>query len=78
MARYLIDSDAVIGFLRGVAPVGDLLTRLSAQGETLCICSVVAAEVFTGASPGAASATEEFLAGFTYVPTTAGIARQAG
>lgn len=51
MTRYLLDSDAVIDFLNGVATTADLIDTLYQQQDTLCTCDVVIAEVHAGLLP---------------------------
>ena len=51
MTRHLLDTDAVIDFLSGIPHSVTLLRQLTAQGNRLCTCDVVNAEVFSGLDP---------------------------
>lgn len=48
MARYLLDTDATIDYLQGFAPSISLIQDLHNQGNLLCVCDVVIAEVYSG------------------------------
>lgn len=51
VTRYLLDSDAVIDILKGRHSTIELIDNLHGQGDALCTCAVVIAEVFAGLSP---------------------------
>ena len=51
MARYLLDTDAVIDYLMGIPSSLAQIQELHARGETLCVCAVVIAEVYAGLLP---------------------------
>lgn len=78
MAFYILDSNAIIDFLKGVESALAMIHRLNRRGDTLCSCGVVVTEVTAGLPPGNRPAADIFLDGLTYLPTTEEAARQAG
>ncbi|MCC7022165.1 MAG: type II toxin-antitoxin system VapC family toxin [Thermomicrobiales bacterium] len=78
MPRYLLDTDAVIDFFKGVASTVELVDRLYRQDDALCTCGVVIAEVYTGLSPRERAEAELFLASMRFLSTSLATARQAG
>jgi predicted nucleic acid-binding protein len=78
VARYLLDSDAVIDHLKGVGPTIALVDTLINGRNILCTCDVVLAEVYTGLPPAARDAAEQFLATLDFLPSVPEIGRQAG
>ena len=78
MARYLLDTDAIIDYLLGIPSSVTLIQNLHDRAETLCVCDVVIAEVFAGLRPPHRAAAEELLSACTFLPSDAAIARQAG
>ena len=78
MTRYLLDTDAVIDYFKGFRPTVDLLQTLHRQGDTLCTCDVVTAEVYAGLDPAEREPAQELLDSLRFLPTSAAAARQAG
>jgi predicted nucleic acid-binding protein len=78
MARYLLDSDVVIRYIAGMPPTVALIAGFFAQGDRLCSCDVVIAEVYSGMRPERARVTTELLASMEYLTTSARMAAQAG
>jgi len=78
MARYLLDTDAIIDYLRGFQPTVNLIRQLHDRGDTLCVCDVVVAEVYAGLRPQHRDAAERLVYALDFLPTSASIARQAG
>jgi predicted nucleic acid-binding protein len=78
VARYLLDSDAVINHLRGIAESVIFIQALHQRGELLCACDVVIAEVHAGLHPQHRAAGERLLSTLTFLPTSPAIAQQAG
>ena len=74
----MLDTDSVIDYLAGQPDTTTLLRRLDSQGETLCVCDVVIAEVYAGLLQRDWVRGQTFLAGMTFLPTSAAIAQQAG
>jgi predicted nucleic acid-binding protein len=75
---YLLDTDAVIDFFKGFPASVELIQQLFQQGETLCTCAVVTAEVYAGLNPNERSRGEELLRALRFFATSRGTARQAG
>ncbi len=78
MTRYLLDSDAVIGFLNGVPSALRLVSELYQQGDTLCTCAVVMTEVYTGLKPIELRDGDKLLQPMRFLTTVPEIGRQAG
>ena len=78
MTHHLLDSDAVIDALNGVASTVAFLRALAAQGDILCGNDVTLAEVYAGLHPADVAQAERFLSTLIYLPTSASAARQAG
>jgi predicted nucleic acid-binding protein len=78
VARYLLDSDAVIDYLRGIADSLVVIRGLGDAGDLLCVCDVVLAEVYSGLRPEDRSSAGVLLDTLHYLPTSPEAARQAG
>jgi predicted nucleic acid-binding protein len=78
MARVLLDTDAVVDYLKGIADTVALIRGLHRAGETLCTCDIVVAEVFAGLLVQDYQHGVTFLEACEFLPTTMPIARQAG
>lgn len=78
MTRYLLDTDSVIEYLAGRPDTVAQLQQLSSQGDTLCACDIVVAEVYSGLLQRDWSRGQAFLSGLPYLVTTAAMAQQAG
>jgi predicted nucleic acid-binding protein len=78
VALYLLDTNAVIDFFKGFPSTVELIQQLFRQGETLCTCAVVMAEVYAGLNPTERSRGEELLGSLRFFVTSPGASRQAG
>jgi len=78
VARYLLDTDAVIDLLYDIPSSVELVRRLFASGDTRCTCDAVVAEIFAGVRPGDQAPAEQLLPSLEYLPTPMEAARQAG
>ena len=78
MARFLLDTDAIIDYLLGIPSSVTLIQDLHERGDTLCVCDVVIAEVYAGLRPQHREAAEMLQSACAFLPTTTVIARQAG
>ena len=78
MARYLLDSDAVIDYLAGIAGTVELIHHLHRQGEDLCVCDVVIADVYSGLRIPSRDAAQKLIGSLSFLPTSAEAARRAG
>lgn len=78
MTRHLLDTDSVIDYLIGQPDTTALIRRLDSGGETLCVCDVVIAEVYSGLLQRDWARGQTFLDGMTFLPTSAAIAQRAG
>ena len=78
MARYLLDSDAIIDHLRRRADSVRLIEGLFEQGESLCSCDVVVSEVYAGIRPEDQVRAEELVERLEYLTTSRAAAVRAG
>ncbi|MBI2918092.1 MAG: PIN domain-containing protein [Chloroflexi bacterium] len=78
MARYLLDTTALIDQLKGRRPVAALLAQLSNDGHELAVCAVNIAELYSGLFPWELSHAEQFLQDLAYYDIRADDARRAG
>lgn len=77
MERFLLDSDAVIDYLRNVRDSIALIRQLHRRGD-LCSCDVVLAEVYGGLHPRDRARARRFLNSLSFLPTSSAAAQQAG
>jgi hypothetical protein len=78
MARYLLDTDAIIDHLVGHVPSVALIQELHSRGDALCTCDVVVTELYAGVRPGDREKARRLLAALQLLPTSFDVARQAG
>ncbi len=78
MERLLLDTDAVIDYLKGFESTVPLITDRHRAGDTLCVSDVIIAEVYAGLRPNDRPQAERLLQACTFLPTSAEIAQQAG
>jgi len=74
----VLDSDAVIDFLAGVARSVALLEGLRERGESLYVSDAVIAEVYAGVRPKDRDGVRRVLTAFTFLPTGPADAELAG
>ncbi|MGB9887498.1 MAG: type II toxin-antitoxin system VapC family toxin [Moorellales bacterium] len=74
---FLLDTTALIDFLRGKKEVAALLEVLMEKAP-LATCPVTVAEVFAGTREKDASKADQFLSTLVYYPITYSAARLAG
>ncbi len=78
MAKYLLDTDALIDYLKGVSSSVALIQELHRRGDLLCACDVVIAEVYAGLRPGDRDKAQRLLEACYFLPASLEAARQAG
>lgn len=78
MAYYLLDTDAIIDYLAGIASSVRLVQELHDRGNFLCICDVVVAEVHSGLRPQDREKAEKLLSACSFLSTDAEDAKLAG
>ena len=78
MTRYLLDSDTVIGVLKGSVPATQLVADLYRQGDRLCTCAVVTAEVYSGLRLHDVRKGDDLLRSMQFLNAAPQIGRQAG
>jgi len=78
MARYLLDTDAIIDYLTGVQTTVNFIRNLHQQGDLLCVCDVVIAEVYAGLRPQDRGKAQPLMNAFYFLQTGPEAAQQAG
>ena len=78
MTSFLLDTDGVIDYFKGFRPTLELIQQLVRQGDDLCTCDVVVAEVYSGLTPDERPLGEAFLAALRFVAASPEASRQAG
>lgn len=78
MGYFLLDTDAIIDYLAGVASSVKLIQDLHDRGDSLCVCDVVIAEVYSGLRPQDREKAEKLPSACTFLSTQAEDARTAG
>jgi predicted nucleic acid-binding protein len=78
VARYLLDTDAVIDYLHGIDTTVSLVRSIFARGDSLCLCAMVISEVYAGLRPEDHDRTHGFLFGCEFLLAAPDSARQAG
>jgi len=78
MARYILDSDAVVDQLNGIEASIQALGQIISEGHLLCSCEVMLAEVYSGLSRERAVKAVPFLESLTFLPSAPEIGMQAG
>jgi predicted nucleic acid-binding protein len=71
MARYLLDTTALIDFSKGREPAKSRLLAMVEAGDELGICAINIAEFYAGIDRGTAPAMDEFIDALLYWDTTA-------
>lgn len=61
MPDYLLDTTAIIDYLRDKSAVPELLGKLCLEGGLLCCCPLNIVEVYSGMKEKEKSVTDEFL-----------------
>jgi predicted nucleic acid-binding protein len=74
----LLDSDTVIGALKGTPQAAQLIDELYRQGDTLCTCVVVLAEVYSGLRPIDVQQADQLLRSMRFLTAAREIGHQAG
>jgi len=74
----LLDTTAIIDYLRDKGGVPELLERLCMEGGLLCCCPVNIVEVYSGMKDKEKNVTDEFLNSLKCYEITAGIGLLAG
>lgn len=78
MTLHLLDSDAVVDFLKGIHSTIAFIRALPVQSHIACSCDIVIAEVYAGLAPHERAVAEQFLSSLQFLPTTETAARQSG
>lgn len=78
MPDYLLDTTAIIDYLRNKSDVPELLENLCIEGGLLCCCPVNIVEVYSGMKDKEKTATDEFLNSLKCYETTREVGYIAG
>jgi predicted nucleic acid-binding protein len=77
VARYLLDSNVIIDFVRLVPSAVEVVQKLIGQ-EDICVCDVVLAEVIAGTFPAAEERTRMLIQPASFLETSRAAAERAG
>jgi predicted nucleic acid-binding protein len=78
VARYLLDTDAVIDLLNAVSSTVEIVEDVHSRGDTMCTCAVVVAEIHAGLHAPDRVRGACLLTSMWFLATTADAAEQAG
>lgn len=78
MTKYLLDTDILINFLFGRPKAAELIKRLGKEGNTLGVCAVNIAELFSGFSATQRVEMESLVDNLFYFQVTPRAAKRAG
>ncbi|MEA2523436.1 MAG: hypothetical protein QOF73_663 [Thermomicrobiales bacterium] len=78
MARYLLDTNVLVDYSKGVGAVVTQLRMWATGGDDIGICGVQIAEFYSGIAPADRRAARTFLAAFHRWPITETAALYAG
>jgi predicted nucleic acid-binding protein len=78
LALFLLDTDAFIDWYRRVPSSEALIDGLARNGNTLCVCAIVVAEVNSGLLPQHIDVAGRLIRSCLYLPTPRATAEQAG
>jgi predicted nucleic acid-binding protein len=78
VTRYLLDADALIDYANQFEPTRLQLRQLIVQGDTLCVCAVSLAELWSGLEGPAMRLAEELLDSTEFLASSPAIGQQAG
>jgi predicted nucleic acid-binding protein len=78
VAYYLVDTDAVIDYLKGIRDSAEMIKGIHDNGDVLCVCGVVVAEVFAGIHPVDRQTVFNLVSTFHFLTVSIAAARLAG
>src|SRR5947209_15601514 len=78
MTRYLLDTDALIDFSKGVEPAASLILSWIDGTDTVAVCPITIAEFFAGLSSKQTGEWEPFVAALDYWDISREAAMRAG
>lgn len=78
MTYHVLDSDAVIDFLKGIPASVAFIQKLVADGQSLATTDVVVGEVYSGLRPDDHATGERLLDSLAFLTSSRAAARQAG
>jgi len=78
MSLYLLDTDIVIGCLRGEAWAREVLLRCHQRGHLLSYTPITSTEIYRGLRHGEEEITSEFFATLTCIQLTCEMGETAG
>jgi predicted nucleic acid-binding protein len=78
MARYLLDTSAIIDLSKQYEPAYSLIPGLHESGDELGVCAINVAEFYAGLEGRELPDWDEFFAALTYWATSRAAAVQAG
>ena len=78
MPKYLLDTTALIDYMRGRQDVVDLVTSLARDGHQLGVCCINVAELYAGLRPGQQALADQLIDNLETYEVTQHVAKEAG
>ena|SRR5947209_7825982 len=78
MTRYLLDTDSLIDFSKGVEPATSLILGWIDGSDTVAVCPITVAEFFAGLTGEQALRWEPFVAALDYWDISVNASMRAG
>lgn len=78
MAKYLLDTTALIDYLAGRPIVVDLVKKLAREGHSLGICCINIAELYSGLKEGERHQANRLIDSLSYYEVTREASKLAG
>jgi predicted nucleic acid-binding protein len=78
MARFLLDTDVIVDILNQQPRALQFLQRVSEINDSICVCTVVLAEIYSGLGERQTPRAENLLTVSEYLTPSEAITKQAG
>jgi len=78
LKTYLLDSDVIIAYLRGLEQAVDFVNNLLRDGAMMGCCSVNVTEIYAGMRKKERNITEKLINSLRFFPANLGTAKFAG
>ncbi len=78
MANYLLDTTALVDYLRGRQGVLEMFNTLAGQGNRLGVCCISIAELYAGVSRESRAAADRLTGSLDYYDVSQEVAKEAG
>ena len=78
MPKYLLDTTALLDYMRGRQDVVDFITSLARDGPLLGVCCINVAELYAGLGPDQRPLADELIGSLGTYEVTQHVAKEAG